>query len=142
MDHYKEKLKLAQELYDKVKYLSSTEALATCQFLEKVFPELRETEDEMIRKELLDYLKRFIPHIDYDLVKKSKVWIDWLEKQGEQKSKQYWSQEDELMIQAAIHWIQEFQKSDRCRDENDMQNSVTCQNWLKSIIGIEDLDLI
>jgi len=44
-----------------------------------------------------------------------------------------WSKEDELMIQDAIHWINEFQKSNRCKDENDMQNSVTCENWLKSL---------
>lgn len=44
-----------------------------------------------------------------------------------------WSEEDELMIQDAIYWINEFQKSNKCKDENDMQNSVTCENWLKSI---------
>ncbi len=32
------------------------------------------------------YLKKFIPHHEHDLVAKSKLWIAWLEKQGEQKS--------------------------------------------------------
>jgi len=50
-----------------------------------IFPELEESEDERIRKEIVDYLKDFIPHNDLDLVRKSKVWIEWLEKQGEQK---------------------------------------------------------
>lgn len=44
------------------------------------------------------------------------------------------SDDDMAMIQDAIHWVQEFQKSDRCKDENDMQNSVTCENWLKNIL--------
>ena len=41
------------------------------------------SEDEKIRKEIIDYLKDFIPHHDYDLVAKSRIWIAWLEKQGE-----------------------------------------------------------
>lgn len=39
--------------------------------LERIFPELKESEDEEIRKEIDDYNQ----------------WIAWLEKQGEQKSK-------------------------------------------------------
>ncbi len=51
--------------------------------LEYIFPELAESEDEMIRKEIINYLKCFIPHNEDDLVAKSKLWIAWLEKQGE-----------------------------------------------------------
>ena len=43
------------------------------------------SEDERIRKEIIDYLKGFIPHHEYDLVAKSRVWIAWLEKQSEQE---------------------------------------------------------
>jgi len=46
---------------------------------EGMIPELKENEDEKIRKEIMDYLKGFIPHHDDDLVAKSKVWIAWLE---------------------------------------------------------------
>lgn len=62
--------------------------------------------------------------------------IDWLKALKDivqPKPRQEWSEEDELMIQDAIHWINEFQKSNRCKDENDMQNSVTCENWLKAL---------
>lgn len=44
-----------------------------------------------------------------------------------------WGEEDEAMLKDAIYFINEFQRSNRCKDENDMQNSVTCENWLKSL---------
>jgi len=68
--------------------------------LEILFPGFKESEDEKIRKELLDYLMKFIPHHDSDLVRKSKVWIAWLEKQCEQNPA--WSEEDEANLQFAI----------------------------------------
>lgn len=52
--------------------------------MDYIFPELKENKGEKIRKEIVDYLRQFIPHIDHDLVVRSKVWIAWLEKQGEQ----------------------------------------------------------
>jgi hypothetical protein len=50
----------------------------TIDFIPKI-----ETTDKRISKEIIDYLKCFIPHHDDNLVTKSKVWIAWLEKQGE-----------------------------------------------------------
>jgi len=48
--------------------------------LETVFPQLRKNEDEKIRKEILQFIKkRDISGCDYDYDK----WIAWLEKQGE-----------------------------------------------------------
>ena len=44
-------------------------------------------ENWKIRNEIIDYLKGFIPHHDDDLIAKSKVWITWLEKQGEKIDK-------------------------------------------------------
>ena len=41
-----------------------------------------------------------------------------------------WSEEDMAIIDDAIFFIQEFQKSDRCKNESDMQNSVTCERFL------------
>ena len=55
------------------------------QRLEIIFPELKEAEDEKIRKDIISYLrnekvvKRYISDIEVD------KWIDWLEKQGEQE---------------------------------------------------------
>ncbi len=46
---------------------------------EKYFPELAESEDEKIRKAIIDYIKTGTYH---------KSWIDWLERQGEKTTKQ------------------------------------------------------
>ena len=57
----------------------------TPQLMEEIFPELKESEDEMIKKSLIDYFDRF---------KSGDMWnesfsfgdvIAWIEKQGEQK---------------------------------------------------------
>ena len=47
---------------------------------EVIFPELKESEDERIRKEIIKYIKTGTYHKD---------WLAWLEKQGEQKSNPY-----------------------------------------------------
>lgn len=58
---------------------------------EKYFPELKESEDERIRKKLIEAVKR-------DMVvggtKDKQLAIAWLVKQGEQK---HWSEEDNFM---------------------------------------------
>lgn len=52
--------------------------------IESIFPELRESEDERIRKEILEYFRLFdnreLHGVDIS------DWIAWLEKQGEKKS--------------------------------------------------------
>ena len=56
--------------------------------LECLIPELKESEDEKIRKEIIKYLERTVPHHHRDEVLKSKEWTAWLEKQ-ELKSNPY-----------------------------------------------------
>lgn len=51
---------------------------------EKYFPELKESEDERIRKELVDFI--YDKTDTYELREKSNSWLAWLEKQAEQKS--------------------------------------------------------
>ena len=53
--------------------------------LERIFPELKVSEDERINKEIIKYLEQTVPHNHRDEVLKSKEWIAWLEKQGEQE---------------------------------------------------------
>ena len=48
--------------------------------LENIFPELKESEDERIRKEILEFVT-----IVADSKSNKMEWIAWLEKQGEQK---------------------------------------------------------
>ena len=72
MENYKKLLEKAQKAY------KNCVTGAEKRRLESIFPELKENEDEMIREEIVDYLKDFIQHTDLDLVRKSKVWIDLL----------------------------------------------------------------
>lgn len=61
--------------------------------LESLFPELAESEDERIRKHLIDCVTRTIPEADaFKEISKEQI-LAWLEKQGEQKS--IWHNEDE-----------------------------------------------
>ena len=91
-------------------------------FLEEVFPELKESEDERIRKDLLAFIKA--PYV-YDFIVHDRVdpWIAWLEKQGEPK--QEWSKEDENRFQNIIACIED------CYKEKDAQDLI---RWFKSLI--------
>ena len=76
--------------------------------LEEIFPELTESEDERIRKELIEHIKDQITSFisapdcrdkyeEEELAKYNK-WIAWLEKQKEQKPAE-WSDTNELVFQ-------------------------------------------
>ena len=54
--------------------------------MEEIFPELGESEDEKIRKELIDYINRLTATPDNIDIYNS--WIAWLEKQGEKEEPQ------------------------------------------------------
>lgn len=127
--------------------------------IEYYFPELAESEggikDERIRKAVISTFK---PHCSFYEVSVDEVlaWFEKrfsksrqkeiddaylkgvcdakheLEKQGEQKPAE-WNKNDEVLLDETLHFIREFQRSDRCINEGDMQNSVTCENWLKSL---------
>lgn len=73
---YKEKY---NNLLGRLKALVSVQPEVTKGCFLKQFPELKESEDERIRKSLLAYLKGESKKLD------TKKWIDWLERQGEQK---------------------------------------------------------
>ena len=57
--------------------------------LRELIPELRESEDERIRKEIIDFVQwaedRGMTRYDYHQAKRPAVWIAYLEKQKEQK---------------------------------------------------------
>lgn len=73
MDTFKKKYK---EANDKVAARFGTNVA------KEIFTDLYESEDEMIRKEIIKYLEQSVPHHHHDEVLKSKEWIAWLEKQG------------------------------------------------------------
>jgi hypothetical protein len=90
---------------------------------EAVFPELRESEDERIRKWLIKDMGRRLSCWTSTEVTKEQV-LAWLEKQGEQKPA--WSEEDGKNLEKAIWYIEKggkliFEKNDKL------------VSWLKSL---------
>lgn len=67
-------------------------------FIESKYPELKETEDEKIRNEIILY----IGSKDINLSTHNR-WISWLEKQRTKNST--WSEDDESNIEEAIYYI-------------------------------------
>ena len=70
--------------------------------LESIFQELKESEDDRIRKELTEFLKKASGGF-LDTTTQCKTfgkWRNWLEKQGEQKPA--WSEDDEKMVKDII----------------------------------------
>ena len=58
--------------------------------IEYIFPELKESEDEKIRKEIIFFFEQEIPQCSIEEHKEyMRKWISWLEKQGEQKETDY-----------------------------------------------------
>ena len=78
---YKEALERAKKMF-----ASKRSVIVEKQALETIFPELAESEDERMRKELLDYLhtRQVVEGLTDTKVKM--YWIAWLEKQGEKSS--------------------------------------------------------
>jgi len=83
--------------------------------LEKLFPELRESEDERIRKEIRNFL------IDMEC---KKEWIAYMEKQKEQKPA--WSEEDEN----ALKYIHELISWGYAEKFMDAQTAHDMRAWL------------
>ena len=100
--------------------------------VETIFPELKESEDERIRRALIDCLQYM--KVNYCIPsrytsKQYDTWIAWLEKQGKQKSA--WSEEDEVGLGDAMWAIEQARTI--AKDENDMGNLWCAERWLKSI---------
>lgn len=122
-----------------------TDGQVSQEVAEKYFPELKESEDERIRKSLLDYLRTLPNHFSHNggLVTD---WIAWLEKQGQTftkkdvddaylkgvcdtkhelekqgEQKPAWSKEDEKMYTATILALAGFM----CNEDKI--------DWLKSL---------
>jgi len=69
---------------------------------EFIFPELKESEDEKIRKSLIDLIKG-IDSWNYFLGISREQMISWLEKQGEQKPS--WNEIDEKNLSTIVNVI-------------------------------------
>ena len=110
-EQIEEKAKRFDEALEKARKRVSTEPQDhTDAILKDIFPELKESEDEKIRKELLESFKYQQRESRTDKewlngIKLSEV-VAWLEKQGEQKSA--WGEEDEIFLYKIQDHIREF----------------------------------
>lgn len=103
-----------------------------------IFPELKESEGEKIRKEIIEYIKEqqsiLVPAPDLRDEEEEKenkrynIWIDWLEKKIESTE---WSEEDEKGLGDAL-WCCK-QAASITKDENDMGNVWYAETWIKSL---------
>ena len=112
---YKEALKTVQEILS-----SGSDSIMMSRLklrLQSVFPELKESDDEITRKSLILYLenKRKVQEEAkyYQGVEGFERWIAWLEKQGKPK----WTKEDEIgsdetieLLEYFINYAPEFRK--------------------------------
>lgn len=76
-----------------------------CEMLVNIFPELKMSEDEKIRKQIISFLKEF--EYDHYRCLDFSSWIDWLEKQGEQKLKLYANDNAKEMFIRALERVEE-----------------------------------
>lgn len=91
----------------------------------EIFPQLRESEDERIRKEIIKFIQDFCNPCDPDCDK----WIAYLEKHKEQKPVE-WSEEDERMLsrcEKSIEFSKQFADSDTFKKAKD--NEI---DWLEN----------
>jgi hypothetical protein len=80
---YDDALELAKEIL-KTRCITGTNGAFYRKDIEDMFPELAESEDEKIRKEIIDHV-RGIRNVTESGAERSMKWLAWLEKQGEQK---------------------------------------------------------
>ena len=102
-------------------------------------------EDEKILKELVEEVKDQLDSVpspdcmdkeDEKVLKQLNKWMNWLKSLKDRvqlQPKQEWSEDDEDMIELILYILNKYQEFDKCKDENDMKNFITCENWLKSL---------
>lgn len=119
---YDKAIKRANEL----NYVSDKDSLQR-KTVEHIFPELKESEDEKIRKTLRERIIRYDPNNEI-LIKEEgisqKQFLAWLEKQGEQNLNA-WTEGDEKQARQ----IERIVHNDGCSKK--LQEQIA--NWFKSI---------
>ena len=147
---YDEALERAKTLYE------NANGMILKKWVEQVFPELKESEDEKVSKELIDAVQGLWDNDALPIplsVKRKDEWLAWLEKQGEPSDEEMktllrteyekgradviaemqkdWSEEDEIYykrVQLSIEWARAHNRiSEGSCDEQ--------LNWLKSLKG-------
>ena len=93
---YKEALKLATKAKN-----NASLSKGTLKILGIIFPELKESEDEKIRKGIIELVKQSSEILDK---KNQEQMLDWLEKQGVKTSK--WTEADKTIMEDIIGYYQ------------------------------------
>ena len=125
-----EKARAYDEALERAKMIlcNILEGSASVRDIETIFPELRESEDERIRKWLIEEMKI---HYDFEsrslnpMVEKALIW---LEKQKEQKPAE-WSEEDEKHKE----WILECLADGKRKVPEYAEQYQSAFDWLKSL---------
>jgi hypothetical protein len=121
---YEEVIKRAKE---ELKVCGSLDCDAAKQIL-RLFPELKESEDEKIRKCLIAIITDFESlYLQENYLSSREDILAWLEKHGEQEPAE-WSEEDEKFFKSCLWHISNSVSNGKCTDSK-------CQltDWLKSI---------
>lgn len=131
--------KAYKEALEKAKQFHNKELYAECNgnLVEYIFPELAESKDEKIRKEMLNVFMQLdecttICGRNYDYAK----WIAWLEKQKDHEAEldKAYKTADEVMYRRGYEdakrelEMQGEKKSDICEGCNNVKGCVTCTN--------------
>lgn len=120
---YEEALERAKNLHKDAIDMGNSIRAKQCEI---IFPELKESEDKKIRKELTEFLKS-ASEGRLDILTPYKTfgkWLTWLENQSEQKPAD-WSEEDEYIIEEIEAIIDAYVLEE--------YNPKALKNWLKSL---------
>ena len=123
---YDEAIKKAAALY------KASEPMSGCNvIIETLFPELAESEDEKVRKELIKHLKELSDWKEDEVIPVKnpsyyRQWISWLEKQAERKTPQW-----------MIDFLDDYRRKIGCsldHDEaRDVDGKILCiMQWLEN----------
>ena len=134
---YDEALKIAKDNYDMVIQCDKDCSFArdaVVNTFHHMFPELEESEDERIRKAIINI---FATHKDYEIFYGVSVEdiLAWLEKQGKnnmgisEATKQEWSEDDEKAINDIMLIIEAYRKNGF--NETHKQRADNAEEWLK-----------
>ena len=94
--------------------------------VEYIFPELKESEDERIRKEIVRFIQM---EVEDEIV--GNKWLAWLGKQGEQKPAE-WSEEDEQHVNSLLKRLEGMCKKGATYTATRFAVSQDI-DWLKSL---------
>ena len=118
---YDEAIKRAKEM---IKAMTNIGGVAKVDDIQYLFPELKESEDERIRKEIIDFVKSRLAGFE-----QGDRFIAWLEKQNPA-----WSEEDEVFVHGLIRGLSA--KRDihgHTTFSSDCIDITETINWLKSL---------